>query len=458
MNTRSSASTAFESAIELAGVAKKFRLYTKPIDRIKESLHPLRKTFHHEHWALRNISFSVARGETLGIMGRNGAGKSTLLQLITSVLEPSLGTVIVQGRISALLELGAGFNPELTGRENVLTQAVLMGMTRREMRTKLPEIESFADIGAYIDQPVRSYSSGMFVRLAFAMFISVDPDILIIDEALAVGDAAFQEKCFRKLKEFKENGKTFLLVSHSASMISQLCDRVLIIENGAIYFEGEPQSGLVEYGKLMFGSQVPNEPETALKRVINKRSQLPDGVSLTSVNEWAVIPFDGEERFALGIGYNKNEIRSGIHTARIVDFKMFVGGDAVETPFFRFLDEISLCVKVFYEKQTQRPRLAFTISTLAGILVYDVNTEMKGFFVSDGHQAETSVYRFTFNNVLSNGSYILSLWLVAEGRNEISRLDARESSIIIESEGSDTFRGLADLNASIEHMPPVRSS
>jgi lipopolysaccharide transport system ATP-binding protein len=389
-------------------------------------------------------------------MGRNGAGKSTLLQLITSVLEPSAGEINVRGRISALLELGAGFNPELTGRENVLSQAVLMGMTRREMLAKLPEIENFADIGEYIDQPVRSYSSGMFVRLAFAMFISVEPDILIIDEALAVGDAAFQEKCFRKLKEFKEGGKTFLLVSHSASMITQLCDRVLIIEDGMLYFEGEPQSGLVEYGKLMFGAQVPNDPETALKRVISKKRLLPDGAPTAGQEEWIAAAFDGEERFASAIGYNKNEIRSGIHTARIVDYKMLVGGNAVETPMFGFLDEISLYVKVFYGEETLHPRLAFTISTLAGILVYDVNTEMRGYFVPSGRKGETAVYRYTFNNVLSKGSYVLSLWLVAERINEISRLDARESSIIIESVGSDTFRGLVDLKADIEHMTQER--
>lgn len=163
-----------DQVIELRSLSKAFHLYTKPIDRLKESLHPFRKQFHHEHWALKGISFSVRRGETVGIMGRNGAGKSTFAAAsITSVLEPSEGEVRVQGRVSALLELGAGFDPEMTGRENVLAQAILMGMTRREMTLKLPEIEAFADIGEYIDQPVKSYSSGMFVRLAFAMFISM---------------------------------------------------------------------------------------------------------------------------------------------------------------------------------------------------------------------------------------------------------------------------------------------
>lgn len=455
MNSSLSMPGATETVIELARVSKKFRLYARPMDRLKESLHPLRRRFHHEHWALKDLSFSVAKGETIGIMGRNGAGKSTLLQLITSVLEPSTGNIRVRGRISALLELGAGFNPELTGRENVLAQAVLMGMPRREMAEKLPEIEAFADIGEYIDQPVRSYSSGMFVRLAFAMFISVEPDILIIDEALAVGDAAFQEKCFRKLKEFKDSGKTFILVSHSASLITQLCDRVLIIEKGSIYFEGETQPGLVEYGKLMFGSQLPNDAEAALKRVVSKTSWLPKGEISEHLTEWVAGGFDGVERFTSEIGYNKNENRTGNYTARIVDYKILAEGEAIGMPQLGFLDEVSLYVKVFYGEQVRRPRIAFTISTLAGILIYDVNTEMKGYFAPSGRPGETAVYRLSFKNILSKGSYVISLWLMAEQMDGIYRLDTRESSIIVESLGSDTFRGLVDLAAGIEQLSPA---
>jgi lipopolysaccharide transport system ATP-binding protein len=441
-----------DSVIELKKVSKKFRLYPRPIDRLKESLHPLRKRFHHEHWALKEISFSVARGETIGIMGRNGAGKSTLLHLITSVLEPSEGEVLVQGRVSALLELGAGFNPEMSGRENVLAQSLLMGMSRREMALKLPEIEGFADIGKYIDQPVKTYSSGMFVRLAFAMFISVEPDILIIDEALAVGDAAFQEKCFRKLKEFKDQGKTFILVSHSASLISQLCDRVLIIEEGNIYFEGDTQTGLIEYGKLMFGSKLPNDSEVTLRRVVSKKSPMPYEDIVDALSEWGNSGFDGEERFSLGPGYNKNEIRSGNQVAKIVDYKILVGGEIIPSSQLSILDDVSIYIMVFFGGEVPEPRLAITVSTLAGVLLYDVNTEMKSFFVPPGHKGEVAIYGFSFRNVLSKGSYVFSLWLVSEEMDGVNRLDSRESSIILESLGSEKFNGLFDMDIKISQF------
>lgn len=435
-----------DHVIELRNVSKKFRLYTKPIDRLKESLHPFRKQFHHEHWALKEISFSVRRGETVGIMGRNGAGKSTLLQLITSVLEPSEGEVRVQGRVSALLELGAGFNPEMTGRENVLAQAILMGLTRREMTLKLPEIEAFADIGEYIDQPVKSYSSGMFVRLAFAMFISVEPDILIIDEALAVGDAAFQEKCFTKLKEFKEQGKTFILVSHSAAMISQLCDRVLIIEKGSIYFEGETQVGLIKYGQMMFGSQLPNESEASFLQIRNEKSSLRKVNTVDALTEWANNEFDGSEGFAFGPGYNKNEQRSGSQLASIIDYKILSDGEISNVDIMGFRTNISILVKVFYRETVLRPRLAISIATPTGMLLHGTNTEMKNVCVQSCQKGELVVYGYSFRNIMGKGSYVVSLWLMSEETEGVFRLDTREGAIILESSGSKIFNGLFELD------------
>jgi len=436
-----------DSVIELKNVSKKYRLYTKPIDRLKESLHPLRKRFHHEHWVLKEISLSVERGETIGIMGRNGAGKSTLLQLITSVLEPSEGQVSVLGRVSALLELGAGFNPEMTGRENVLAQAVLMGMTRREMILKLPEIEAFADIGEYIDQPVKSYSSGMFVRLAFAMFISVEPDILIIDEALAVGDAAFQEKCFRKLKEFKAQGKTFILVSHSAALISQLCDRVLIIDNGAIFFEGDTQTGLIKYGQLMFGTQVPEDSQSALLRSTKSRNEMSKTSDQDFLDLWARTSATNVDLFQQGPGYNKDERRSGNYKAIFSDYKIYVGDKEHPNALLPFGEDIVFYLKVFYSADIARPRLAVSVNTLTGGLVYGVNTDMSAISVPSGKMGETSVYRFSFKNNLGKGCYLVSFWLMSEEAMGIHRLDSRESTLIIESNGDVSFNGLINLNA-----------
>ena len=244
------------SAVSVQNVSKKFRLFGSPKERFWEALHPFKKQYHREFWALKDISFEVPKGMTLGIVGRNGSGKSTLLQVICSVLRPTSGKVTVNGRISALLELGAGFNPEFTGRDNVLLNGALMGFSRKEMEERLPLIESFADIGEFIDQPVKIYSSGMFVRLAFAAAINVDPDILIVDEVLAVGDAKFQHKCYQKFLEFQEAGKTIILVTHNTDAIVRHCDCAILLENGGIVEIGEPKSITNYYMDLLFTGKI----------------------------------------------------------------------------------------------------------------------------------------------------------------------------------------------------------
>lgn len=234
-----------ELAIQIAGLGKIYPLYDRPFDRLREALHPFKRKCHRDFHALRDVGFDVRAGETLGIIGRNGSGKSTLLKILAGVLTPTAGQVRVAGRVSSLLELGAGFNPEMTGLENVYLQGTLMGFTRGEMDERRDAILAFADIGEFISQPVKHYSSGMFVRLAFACAISVDPDILIVDEALAVGDVRFQVKCHRKLAEFHERGKTILLVSHSAADVVQLCQRAIWLDDGRIRKSG-PAKGVVE--------------------------------------------------------------------------------------------------------------------------------------------------------------------------------------------------------------------
>jgi methyltransferase, FkbM family len=248
-----------ETIISVNSLNKIYRLYDSPQDRLKESLHPFRKKYHHEFYALKQVSVDIYRGETVGIIGKNGSGKSTLLKLIAGVLTPSSGNITVNGKISALLELGAGFNPELTGIENVYFNGIVLGYTKEEIEERLEDILQFAEIGDFIYQPVKTYSSGMFVRLAFAVAINVEPDILIVDEALSVGDIRFQAKCFRKIEQLKDRGTTILFVSHDLGSIRAYCNRTILINNGQIHKIGNSDDVCTSYHLMIRAEQVAEE-------------------------------------------------------------------------------------------------------------------------------------------------------------------------------------------------------
>ena len=242
-----------EYAIDVRDVTKIYKLYDKPIDRLKESLNPLHRNYHRDFYALNHISFQVKKGETVGIIGTNGSGKSTILKIITGVLTPTTGTVQVDGVISALLELGAGFNMDYTGIENIYMNGTMMGFSRKEMDEKLQDILDFADIGDFVYQPVKTYSSGMFVRLAFALAINVDPEILIVDEALSVGDVFFQAKCYRRMEEIRKSGTTILMVTHDMGSIIKYCDKVVLLNRGEFVAEGAPGRMVDLYKKILAG-------------------------------------------------------------------------------------------------------------------------------------------------------------------------------------------------------------
>ena len=244
------------NAIEVNNLIKTYRLYNSHKDRFREFFSLKRRKYHHEFHALNDVSFTVEKGKTVGIIGQNGSGKSTLLKMICGVVKPTSGKVKVDGRISSLLELGAGFNYEFTGRENVYMNGALMGFTQKAMDLRLTEIEAFADIGEYIDQPLKSYSSGMYMRLAFAAAINVNPDILIIDEILAVGDENFQNKCFQKIQEVRQSGKTILLVSHNISTIENICEKIFLLHHGNCIMEGKPSDVIPLYHSLLHGQDV----------------------------------------------------------------------------------------------------------------------------------------------------------------------------------------------------------
>lgn len=271
-----------EIAISLQNVCKCFKRYNHPVDRLKELLLP-GKSRAEEFWALQNIHLQVAWGETLGIVGRNGSGKSTLLQIIAGTLLPTTGNVSVQGKVSALLELGSGFNPEFTGRQNVFFNGQLLGLTPEQIEAKFDDIAGFADIGDFIDRPVKTYSSGMFMRLAFAVAINVQPDILVVDEALSVGDEAFQRKCFARIRDIREMGGIILFVSHSASHILELCDEAVLMDRGELLLRHHPKVVMDKYHKLIYA---PSEQSPSIRQEIfdSKQHSLPTPTSNRSSN------------------------------------------------------------------------------------------------------------------------------------------------------------------------------
>ena len=282
-------------SISAQNINKTYRLYSRNSHRILETFHPLRKQYHRPFVALDDISFAVQRGESVGIIGKNGSGKSTLLQILCGVLQPTEGEVQVEGRISALLELGAGFNPEFTGRENIYLSGTIMGLPREYIDDNINNILSFADIGEYVDQPVKLYSSGMYVRLAFATAINVEPEILIVDEALAVGDIFFQQKCIAHMKEMRKYA-TIVFVTHDMHAVTNLCERVILLESGKIIFDGEPIDGVSAYTKLIHNDRFRETDGSAVKTDANEMAEQDEAAQTTAVVEeqegWRVVPED----------------------------------------------------------------------------------------------------------------------------------------------------------------------
>jgi lipopolysaccharide transport system ATP-binding protein len=279
-----------EIAISVADISKRYQIYDAPSDRLKQMLTSVRKQYFREFEALKNISFEVQKGETVGIIGRNGSGKSTLLQIICGTLNPTSGTVHTRGRIAALLELGAGFNPDFTGRENVYMNAAILGLSKTEIEERFDDIAAFADIGEFIEQPIKSYSSGMAVRLAFAIAINVDPQILIVDEALSVGDELFQRKCFSRIEAIRAKGATILFVSHSGGTIIELCDRAILLESGENLAEGAPKQIVARYQKLLYA---PPEKQGAVRDQIRNANVLGGNSIATDIDQKGHV--DGRE-------------------------------------------------------------------------------------------------------------------------------------------------------------------
>lgn len=382
-----------DNAIEVAGIGKRYQIYRQPQDRLKQMILPRlcralgrpAPVYYHDFWALREVSFSVRRGETVGIIGTNGSGKSTLLQIICGVRQPTLGRVAVSGRIAALLELGAGFNPEFTGRQNAMLNAQILGLQPQQIEERMPEIEAFADIGEFFDQPVKTYSSGMYVRVAFAVQACIEPEILIVDEALAVGDARFQAKCMERIGRLRQNGTSILFVSHDVASVRLLCDRAVWLDRGRLRMIGAVTPVTAAYMEHLFshdGGAPPGETDTGLEVDLAIDHTL--GPASKPINHW------------------------GSHPG-IIQRVVLLDGDGKECWSFMDRERITVLITLRLPPDIDREGLsvAFSFKNLTGHDLVVGTTRTDGTLELSGLGPWIDV-AFTLDNVLNAGSYMVA--------------------------------------------------
>jgi homopolymeric O-antigen transport system ATP-binding protein len=410
-------------ALRVEGVSKQYRIYAKPGDRLKESFTRGRWKRHQEFWALRDVSFEIEQGTTTGIIGANGSGKSTLLQIITGTLDPTHGSVFYDGRIAALLELGAGFNPEFTGIENVFMNASLMGFSRRQTEALLPEIERFAEIGPFIHQPVKTYSSGMYVRLAFSVAVVSDPEILIVDEALAVGDAVFQHRCFRRIEEIQKKGSTILFVSHDPGAVRALCSRAILLNAGSVVADGEPPAVLNRYQRLIMAREEAYD-----------RSLEADGETKAEAEE------TDEDRLPLQYTF-----RHGDRSAEVVRVELLDAAlnriEIVESG-----EPVYVRMRVRFWSDIDEPVCGFLIRNRHGIHLYGTNTQLQQLRLGPVRAGETVEVTFAFKCRLAPDSY--SIAVAAHSPDAVS-FDWLDGVLFFRVMSGVAMEGVANLNATV---------
>lgn len=396
--------------IDMVNVGKRFLLYPNAAARLRGMLSGHKAA--RQHVALRGISLSITAGESIGILGVNGAGKSTLLGLIAGTCSPTYGTIAVRGHVAALLELGAGFHPGWTGRQNAEFQVKLLGDPGVDVTQRMEQIEGFADIGDYFDQPLRTYSSGMSMRVAFAAAICSDPDILLIDETLAVGDTTFQHKCFRRIAEFRERGGTMILVTHRTELIPQLCTRALVLDKGELSFDGEPRDALLCYYEQLF----------------RRESDDSNGAVTHKISEW------GERRLGNG-------------EATIGDIRL--NGKALSHIAIKSGDTVEIGARVAFHKDTPAPVFGFTYKTVEGVTLYGSSTLMRGAHMAPALAGETRDVRILCTMSLPTCSVFLDVSISAIEDGSMTILDADVSAIRVDIDAQNTFFGLVDLGGDI---------
>jgi len=414
--------------IKIQNVSKKYKLYDRHIDRLKESLNLLKKKYHHEFQALKNINLEIKKGETVGILGPNGAGKSTLLKIITGVLTQTHGIVSVTGKIASLLELGAGFNPEMTGMENIYLNGTIMGFSTKEMDEKLDEIIEFADIGEFIGQPVKLYSSGMFARLAFSVSVNVEPRVLIVDEVLSVGDSRFQRKCFARMEHMRDQGITIIFVSHAEGLINEICTRAVLMKQGEIVIDGSPKNVTSLYKK--YNNQKTNWNIELLKGEFEKIEKNEIKQRQSEGNEYKERNDINNENIDLSIIPN-NPIYYDKDGARIVDPKIKTN-DGVCTNILEQGKEYIYSYIVIIEHDIKKINFGMLIKTINGLHLGGGTFPGKEQYHSEIKKGKYEV-KWRFNVTMNEATYFLNAGVYV-------KLETGESKFIARSLDHFAFR------------------
>lgn len=409
-----------KKVIQIHNLSKMYKLYDKPSDRLKESLGLSKKKRYREHYALHDVSFDIEEGECVGIIGTNGSGKSTILKIITGILSPTDGEVKVDGRISALLELGAGFNMEYSGLENVYLNGTMIGFSKEEIDARLDDILAFADIGDFINQPVKMYSSGMFVRLAFAVAINIDPEILIVDEALSVGDVFFQAKCYHKFEEFKEQGKTILFVSHDLSSIAKYCDRVVLLNKGRMLDEGSPKAMVDMY-----------------KQLLVKQDPVKQGEGGMPAENWRN-----------GFQVNPDTLEYGEKQAEIVDF-VVLDSKGRQSNTIEKGSAFKIKMRVHFNESIQQPIMAYTFKNIQGTEITGTNTMYEEAHVEHPDEGKECVVTFEQEMNLQGGEYLLSFGCTGYRNGEFSVFHRLYDACNITVVSSKNTVGFYDMNSTV---------
>ena len=403
-------------AIEVKNLTKIYKLYDKPMDRLKDSLGLAKKGKFKEHKALNNVSLSVKKGETVGIIGTNGSGKSTILKIITGVLSPTEGEVNVDGHISALLELGAGFNMEYNGIDNIYLNGMMIGFSEEEIEKRMDAILEFADIGDYVYQPVKTYSSGMFVRLAFAVAINIDPEILIVDEALSVGDVFFQAKCYHKFEEFKKKGKTILFVSHDLSSISKYCDRAVLLNQGVLLGEGTPKKMIDIYKQVLVG-QYPL-PSSDVENLLDDES-IREAAASADKRADAKIKGDRKASKDKESVSDVEALEYGDGAAVITEYYITDNKDVRTNSIIKGTN-FTVHMRVKFNRNVSAPIFAMTFKNVMGIEITGTNSMVEKAFLEPVKAGDIKDITFTQNMSLQGGDYLLSFGVTGFEQNDFT--------------------------------------